>query len=54
MCIRDRTSHIIDYLNRALAPQITRHGVLMNIYGQGLSLIHIFSSQLVKKGRCLF
>ena len=29
------TSHIIDYLNRALAPQITRHGVLMNIYGQG-------------------
>ena len=30
------TSHIIDYLNRALAPQITRHGVLMNIYGQGV------------------
>lgn len=28
-----------DYLNRALAPQITRHGVLMNVYGQGVFLI---------------
>ena len=26
-------------LNRALAPQITRHGVLMNIYGQGVLMI---------------
>ena len=25
----DATSHIIDYLNNALAPQITRHGVLI-------------------------
>ena len=33
------TSQIIDYLNRALAPQITRHGVLMNIYGQGVLMI---------------
>lgn len=33
------TSHIIDYLNRALAPQIVRHGVLMNIYGQGVLLL---------------
>lgn len=33
------SSRIIDYLNRALAPQITRHGVLMNIYGQGVLLI---------------
>ena len=33
------SSRIIDYLNRALAPQITRHGVLMNIYGQGVFLI---------------
>ncbi|MBE6989361.1 MAG: HPr(Ser) kinase/phosphatase [Ruminococcaceae bacterium] len=33
------TSRIIDYLNRALAPQITRHGVLMNIYGQGVLLL---------------
>ena len=32
----DATSRIIDYLNRMLAPQITRHGVLMNIYGQGV------------------
>ena len=35
----DATSHIIDYLNGALAPQITRHGVLMNIYGQGVLIL---------------
>lgn len=35
----DATSHIIDYLNSALAPQITRHGVLMNIYGQGVLIL---------------
>ncbi|MBO4854640.1 MAG: HPr(Ser) kinase/phosphatase [Oscillospiraceae bacterium] len=35
----DITSGVIDYLNRALAPQITRHGVLMNIYGQGVLLL---------------
>lgn len=33
------TSRIIDYLNRRLAPQITRHGVLMNIYGQGVLML---------------
>ena len=33
------TSQIIDYQNRALAPQITRHGVLMNINGQGVLLL---------------
>ena len=33
------TSQIIDYLNRALAPQITRHAVLMNINGQGVLLL---------------
>lgn len=33
------TSQIIDYLNRALAPQIARHGVLMNINGQGVLLL---------------
>ena len=33
------SSRIIDYLNRTLAPQITRHGVLMNIYGQGVLLL---------------
>ena len=32
----DVTSRLIDYLNRVTAPQITRHGVLMNIYGQGV------------------
>lgn len=35
----DATSRIIDYLNRCLAPQITRHGVLMNIYGQGVLIL---------------
>ena len=35
----DVTSHVIDYLNRALAPQIVRHGVLMNIYGQGVLIL---------------
>ena len=33
------SSKIIDYLNRAMAPQITRHGVLMNIYGQGVLIL---------------
>ena len=35
----DVSSHVIDYLNRALAPQIVRHGVLMNIYGQGVLML---------------
>lgn len=35
----DVTSKLIDYLNRAMAPQIARHGVLMNIYGQGLLIL---------------
>ena len=32
----DFTSHAIEYLNRALAPCVTRHGVLLDIYGEGL------------------
>lgn len=32
------TSKTIDYLNRALAPCITRHGVLMDIYGEGVMI----------------
>ena len=32
-------SSIIAYLTRALAPRITRHGVLMEIYGEGVLLI---------------
>ena len=32
------TSHTIEYLNRALAPCITRHGVLMDIYGEGVMI----------------
>ena len=35
----DVTSNLIDYLNRAMAPQIARHGVLMNIYGQGVLIL---------------
>ena len=35
----DATSEMIDYLNKKLAPQITRHGVLMNINGQGVLLL---------------
>ena len=34
----DFTSQTIDYLNRALAPCITRHGVLMDIYGEGVMI----------------
>ena len=32
-------SEIITYLKAALAPRITRHGVLMEIYGEGVLLI---------------
>ena len=32
------TSSIITYLNAALAPRITRHGVLMEVYGEGVLL----------------
>ena len=32
-------SSIIAYLRAALAPRITRHGVLMEVYGEGLLLI---------------
>ncbi len=32
-------STIIAYLNAALAPSITRHGVLMEVYGEGLLLL---------------
>ena len=32
------TSHVIDYLNRKLAPCVTRHGVLLDIYGEGVMI----------------
>ena len=32
-------SNIITYLRGALAPRITRHGVLMEVYGEGLLLV---------------
>ena len=35
----DFTSHVIEYLNRALAPYVTRHGVLMDVYGIGVMLV---------------
>ena len=40
---RERTSTIVStiitYLKSALAPRITRHGVLMEVYGEGILLI---------------
>ena len=32
------TSRTIDYLNRALAPCVTRHGVLLDVYGEGVMI----------------
>jgi len=34
----DFTSHTIDYMNRAMAPCITRHGVMLEIYGEGVMI----------------
>jgi Serine kinase of the HPr protein, regulates carbohydrate metabolism len=34
----DFTSHTIEYLNRGLAPSVTRHGVLMDVYGEGVMI----------------
>ena len=33
------TSMTIDYLNHELAPVITRHGVLMDVYGEGVLIL---------------
>ena len=35
----DFMATLISYLNVALAPRITRHGVLVNVYGEGLLLL---------------
>ena len=35
----DLTARLVHYLNRALAPRITRHGVLVEVYGEGCLLI---------------
>lgn len=32
------TSHTIEYLNRVLAPCVTRHGVLLDISGEGVMI----------------
>lgn len=34
----DFTSRTIEYLNRELAPCVTRHGVLLDIYGEGVMI----------------
>ena len=43
LCCQEATgsiiSSIITYLNAELAPRITRHGVLMEVYGEGVLLI---------------
>ena len=33
------TSLTIDFLNHALAPMITRHGVLLDVYGEGVMIV---------------
>jgi len=33
------TSHMIEYLNRELAPTVTRHGVLLDVYGVGVLIL---------------
>lgn len=35
----DLTATLVQYLNRALAPRITRHGVLVEVYGEGCLII---------------
>ena len=35
----DLTASLVQYLNRELAPRITRHGVLVEVYGEGCLLI---------------
>lgn len=43
LCSKDTTSsliaNLISYLNNALAPRITRHGVLVEVYGEGCLII---------------
>ena len=43
LCSRESTSYIISsltaYLNSCLAPRVTRHGVLVEIYGEGILII---------------
>lgn len=34
----DFTSHVIEHMNRVLAPCVTRHGVLLEIYGEGVMI----------------
>jgi len=34
----DFTSHTIEHLNRVLAPCVTHHGVLLDIYGEGVMI----------------
>ncbi len=35
----DLTARLVQYLNRELAPRITRHGVLVEVYGEGCLLL---------------
>ena len=54
------TSMTIDYLNHALAPVITRHGVLVDVYGEGVLIFgdsgigkSELAIELVKRGHRL-
>ena len=53
-------SSLIGYLNRALAPRITRHGVLVEVYGEGVLIVgesgagkSETSVELIKRGHRL-
>lgn len=43
LCCQETTSYIVSsliyYLKSALAPRVTRHGVLVDVYGEGLLLV---------------
>lgn len=56
----DFTSHTIEYLNRALAPCVTCHGVLMDIHGVGVMITgdsgvgkSEAAIELIMRGHCL-
>lgn len=56
----DISSSLIAYLNKELAPRITIHGVLVEVYGQGILILghsgigkSETAIELIKRGHCL-